>query len=315
MSLEPTAVAETSAKELPLVHAFVAVVAAGSFTKAAKRSGIDKSLLSRRVQALEDHLGVRLLQRTTRKIYVTDAGTSLYAAVADPLDSVAAALQRAAQPDELSGRLRVATLPAIAQEIVVPAVATMLQRHPAVAPEVRATDTMVDLIEEGIDVAIRVGRLADSSLVSRKLGTWSYTLCASPKWLAEHPEATTPESIADHWILYSDVPHSDLWQLESDDDRVQLRVRPLLVVDDGETQLEAVRQGLGVSSFLPTGVHAELREGSLVRVLPQWRVTGEYGIWAVYPHRALLPQRVREFIDIVAAQVAVLTRQWRAYTG
>ena len=308
-------VASEASKELPLLQAFVAVVAAGSFTKAAKRTRTDKSLLSRRVQALEEHLGVRLLQRTTRKIHVTEAGTALYTSVVEPLDTIVAALQRAAEPDELSGRLRVATLPGFSRQLVVPAVLEMRRRHPSVSVEVLADETMVDIVAEGVDVALRAGRLADSSLISRRIGSWRYVLVGSPSWVEAHPDVDTPEAIANHWVLYPNVPSADTWRLRRGDETVDVRVRPVLTIDEGATMIEAVTQGLGVTTFIPAYVQQHLERGELVRVLPDWSVDYELGIYAVYPHRALLPKRVSVFIDIVSELVAEREPDWRRYSG
>ncbi len=280
-SISNTTVVNEASKQLPLLQAFVSVVAAGSFTKAAKRTRTDKSLLSRRVQALEEHLGVRLLQRTTRKIHVTDAGTALYQSVVEPLDSIVAALQRAAEPDELSGRLRIATLPAIARQIAIPAVIEMQRRHPRVAVEVLADETTIDIVAEGVDVAFRVGRLADSSLISRRLGTWRYVLAASPAWVEAHPEVTTPEAVVDHWVLYSDVPSAESWRLRSGDSTVELRANPIVTIDEGQTLIEMVKQGVGVSTFIPTNIVDELERGELVRILPEWKVDSELGLFVV----------------------------------
>jgi DNA-binding transcriptional LysR family regulator len=307
-------VAVEASKELPLLQAFVAVVAAGSFTKAAKQVRTDKSLLSRRVQALEERLGVRLLQRTTRKIHVTDAGTALFEAVVEPLDTIVAALQRAAEPDELSGRLRVATLPGLSRQIVVPAVLEMRRLHPSVTVEVLADESVVDIVAEGVDVALRAGRLADSSFISRRVGTWRYVLVGSPSWVEAHPEVDTPEAIANHWVLYPNVPSADAWRLRRGDETVDVRVNPVLTIDEGTTMLEAVTQGLGVTTFIPAYVQQQLERGELVRVLPEWSVDNALGLFVVYPHRALVPKRVSVFIDIVSALVAQRESEWQLYS-
>lgn len=309
-----TTVVDFASKDVPLLQAFVAVAEAGSFTGAARRCGVDKSLLSRRVLALEESLGVRLLHRTTRKIHVTDAGVALHERVAAPLVDVLSALAAVAEPDELRGRLRVASIPAAAREVLVPAIQRLHVDSPNLEVEVRASEAMVDLVGLGIDVAIRFGRLADSSLTSRKLGRWGYVLCASPAWVQAHPEATTLEAIAKHWVLYTDVPRADQWPFRSGTETVELRVKPVLRVDDSATQLAAVEAGMGVSAFGSITVGDKLRSGELIRLLPQWRVETELGLYAVYPHRALLPRRVEAFVDAVAAVVREREPHWRAQT-
>ena len=312
--LDNFTVAESASKEIHLLQAFVAVVGAGSFTKAAKRSRIDKSLLSRRVQALEDQLGVRLLQRTTRKIHVTDAGTALYDSVAEPLEAIVAALAQAAEPHDISGRLRVSTLVGAVPQIVLPAVGEMRRRYPKVTVEILIGDAMVDLVSEGIDVGVRVGRLSDSSLISRRLGTWRYMLCASPDWVAAHRGVTTPEAIADHWVLHTDVPQAVTWRMHNSTRTVDVRVNPVISINEGQTLLEAVRAGLGVSAFPNMNVQHELERGEVVRVLPEWNIESEYGVFAVYPHRSLVPRRVSVFLDILTARVQELEPRWNEAT-
>lgn len=307
-------VAESTSKDVLLLQAFVAVVAAGSFSKAARRTSVDKSLLSRRVQALEERLGVRLLQRTTRRCHVTEVGRSLFDSVSAPLDSIATALVEAARHDGLSGRLRVATIPQLTRDVIGPVVKTMRQQHPRVTVDLRAEEAMIDLVGEGVDVAFRVGRLADSSLVSRKLGEWRYILCASPEWIAAHPEVDEPEDVASEWIMYSDVRQADVWRLNSDERTVELRLNPIASVDESTTLRELVRQGIGVSTLPPFMVADDLERGTLVRLLPAWSVDSTYGIYAVYPHRALVPERVQVFIELMAKRVAAEARRWSALT-
>ncbi len=308
-------VVDSSPKDVALLQAFVAVVAAGSFSAAARRTGIDKSQLSRRVRALEGELGVRLIQRTTRRQHVTDAGQSLYEAVRGPLDLIATALGAARQPDELAGRLRVATIPAMARQIIVPVSRSMLGDHPNVEIDLRAEESFVDLVGEGIDVAFRVGNLADSSLVCRRIGTWRYVLCASPAWVAAHRKVTTPAAIADHWVLYSDVPNADQWRMRRGEDAVELRVRPVLRVDDSSTLTECVLAGMGVGALSPLTASEHMARGELVRVAPDWIVDHTHGIFAVYPHRAFVPRRVEVYIERVTRRVRELEPHWSTLSG
>ena len=299
---------------LPLVHAFASVVAAGSFTKASRRTGVDKSLLSRRVQALEAALEVQLLVRTTRKLRVTDEGTALYASVSTQLDEVAAALGEASAGDKLRGRLVVATSPPLARQVVVPVVRRMRADHPHVLVDVRATESFVSLVDEGIDIALRMGRLKDSSLIARKLATARYVLVASKRWAADHPHVTSPEQLDGHWLLYTKVARADQWRFERGDQVLDVRVTPCVLVDEGHVLLESVRAGLGVGALFAMQVSEALRSGELVRVAPSWRVTHSIGIYAVYPNRTLMPRRAQTFLDMLDDQLDEMELMWRAQT-
>ncbi|MCH9684071.1 MAG: LysR family transcriptional regulator [Deltaproteobacteria bacterium] len=300
-----------STKSYAQLDAFVAVVSAGSFTLAARRTHCDKSLLSRRVRALEQALGIRLLNRTTRTLHVTEAGQALYSSVIGPMEQVARALVEVSEGDTLQGPVRMSTIPQLSGSVVIPVVARLRREHPEVQVRVQAREEIVDMVGQGLDVALRTGNLPDSNLVARRVGGWSYVLCATPQWVEEH-QPQHPQDLAPHWVLYADVPRADQWALQSGDERCALRVGSVLSTNNGWVVREAVRSGLGVSGF-PPFIAAELIErGDLVRVLPKWSVSGRHGIYAVYPHRGMLPRRVQVLIERLTAQVALVQPQWDA---
>ncbi len=305
--------AQTSTKSFVQLDAFVAVVNAGSFTLAARRTHSDKSLLSRRVRALEQTLGVRLLNRTTRTLHVTDAGQALYSAVVDPLERVAEALVEVADVDRLEGVVRMSTIPQLSREVVVPVVAGLRRDHPQVQVHVQAREQIVDMVGRGLDVALRTGNLPDSNLVARRLAEWSYVLCAAPQWVEQHrPEH--PEQLVRHWVLYDDLPRADQWVLQSGEQRLELRVGAVLQADNGAVVREAVLAGLGVSGFPPFVAQDLINRGDLVRVLPQWRISGRHGVYAVYPHRGMLSRRVQVLLDRIAERLALVQPGWDALT-
>ena len=203
----------------------------------------------------------------------------------------------------------------MARQIIIPVSQQMLADHPKVEIEVRAEEAFVDLIGEGIDVAFRLGNLADSSLVSKRVGSWRYVLCASADWAKRHPEVTTPAQVVEHWVLYSDVPNADQWRMRRDDEAIDLRVKPVFRADDSTTVLEAVRAGLGVGALAPNMVRELFDSGELVRVLPDWLVDHTHGIFAVYPHRAFLPRRVAVYIERVTERLQQLQPAWEALSG
>lgn len=296
---------------LPQLAAFVSVVSAGGFTAASRRSGVDKTLLSRRVRALEAALQVQLLHRTTRRLHVTEAGRALFDRVSAPLDDVADGLARANRSDRVAGVVRVATLPALGACLWGPVLDELMQDHPELRVEIRATETMVNLVEQGFDLAIRVGSMPDSSLIARRLCRWRYVLVASPRWVDAHPELEGPGDLLEHWLLYDDVPNASRWRFERGDEGVEVEVQSRLATDNSEILLGAVLAGLGVSAGAPFQVAEYLRRGELVRLLPEWRVVHQHGVFAVTPHRSYTPGRVEVVRDTVARHLARLEAQWR----
>lgn len=296
---------------LPQLAAFVSVVDAGSFTGAARRTGVDKTLLSRRVQSLEAALQVRLLNRTTRRIHVTEAGKALYERVSAPLGEVAEGLARATRSDVVRGLVRVATVPSLGPCLWGPVLQELMADHPELQVEIRGTETMVNLVEQGFDLAVRVGSMPDSSLIARRLCTWRHILVASPKWVEEHPEVVSPADLVEHWVLYDDVPNANRWRFERDDEAVEIRVESRLRTDNSEIQLGAVLAGLGVSATAPINLEGYLARGELVRILPEWRVVHQHGVYSVTPHRNYTPGRVEVVRDTCARHLEGLSARWR----
>lgn len=310
----PAADALASPALLPLVAAFVAVVDAGSYTAAARRTGLDKTLLSRRIRALEEALERRLLNRTTRTIHVTEAGRALYDRATGPLSDVFDAIGHVAASDRIRGKVRVATAPALSEEVWGPVLAELAREHPELEVEVRATETLVNMVEQGFDLAIRMGRLPDSSLVARKLATWRHVLCASPSWVERHPNIRTPADLAEHWVLYTDVPMATSWRFERADEGLLVRVGERYRTDNGQVMVTMLRQGLGVSALSPFQVIAPIERGELVRCLPEWRVDHQHGIYAVVPHAAYTPARIALVRETVARRVSEREAAWRKLT-
>jgi DNA-binding transcriptional LysR family regulator len=302
----------STTNRLPLLTAFVAVTHAHSFTRAAKRTGIDKSLLSRRVKALEDSLGVRLLNRTTRRLSLTDAGRSLFDRVVGALGEVQGALSEAAAPGPIAGKVKIAAIPALAGSVLVPVLAELRRVHPDLEVSIQATETFVNLVEGGFDLAIRAGNLPDSSLIARRLGELRYVLCGSPDWVARHPEVKTPADLVDHWVLFDAVPNATRWRFHRGDTGMEVQVARTLATNNGLVQLEAVRGGLGVAPMGPLVVAESFGRGDLVRVLPDWQVEGNYGIYGVTPHRTHLPARVVVLLAAIQRRIKELQPAWDA---
>lgn len=272
---------------------FATVVRERGLTAAAKALGISKQSVSHRVQRLEQSLGVRLLERTTRQIRPTEAG-ALYAERCAELATRIEDADREAQARHLepAGSLRVSSPVAFGRRVLVPVLDALLARHPALAVDLVLTDRMVRVMEEGFDVAIRTGALPDSSLVARRLGDVRLEVFASPQHLARHGRPRTVADLASASCLGTQAV--ERWVLG----RSTVRVRPRLVINDLDALLAATVRGLGVAR-LPDRLAADaLEAGALTRLFPRMTVPAG-AVHAVMPAGRYQPAKVRVFVDEV----------------
>jgi DNA-binding transcriptional LysR family regulator len=288
------------------VLTFTQVVRSGSFTAAARKLGIQKSGASRRVSALEESLGVRLLQRTTRALRLTDEGRVFYdhclRALAELEDGKLALGGTTATP---RGVLRV-TAP-LSFGFLGPFVAEFLQRWPEVEVELVCTDRVVDLVEEGFDVAIRAGKLPDSSLIARRIGSLPRFLVASPSYLRRKRQPRLPADLASHECVSFGTRRSS-WLLQSEGESIEVPVSSRLLVNDFDLLRQAVIAGLGIGLLPEPDCALPLTEGRLKRILPAW--TGvETPIHAVYPSSRHLSSKVKAFVDHLHARMGQPLRQ------
>lgn len=299
---------------------FTTIVDAGSLTAAADRLEVAKSAVSRRLKDLEARLGVQLLQRTTRTMKLTDAGRELYQRVGPLLDDLAAA--EAATTDvhcDLAGKLRLSVPTTFGHRHLTPALRDFCSEHPDVELDLAFNDRRVDLVDEGFDLAIRIGELDDSSLIARRLATTTQVVCASPLYLERHGEPTTPTDLLDHrclvYTLRSDPTGWPYRVRPTEEDPSppwqSVAIRPFLRANSGDFLADAARAGRGVVMEPDFIVHADLRSGSLVRLLDRGFEWSTLGIWAVYPPTRFVSRRVRAFIDFLAARFAG-TPPWAA---
>jgi DNA-binding transcriptional LysR family regulator len=293
------------------LQAFVAVVEAGSFTGAAERLDTAKSAISRRVSALEERLGVQLLRRTTRTLSLTDTGSSFYeqsARILADLEEAESAAQQ--EHGELRGTLRIALPVSFGVRHMCKPIAAFSRRHPRIRFDLDLNDRRVDLIEEGMDLAVRIGHLQDSSLIARKLFDVNMVVCASRQYLATRGEPRTPAELRDHdCLVYSHLPEPATWRWEDADGSPQrIDLQPVMQAGSGDFLTNAAAHGLGIV-IQPTFIAAEaIRRGNLVPILEnvRWPVTPAY---VVYPPTRHLSYRVRAFIDFLAARFAGVP-QW-----
>lgn len=290
---------------LALLQTFVAVAEAGSFTAAADRLGLSRAMTSRHVQVLEDRLGVRLLHRTTRRVSPTEPGLGylerarrLLAEFADAETEVRG--ERAAP----RGTLRVNAPVSFGRSHLAAALPPFLARYPDLSVELTVNDRVVDLIEEGYDVAVRIGRLADSSLVARRLGSVMVRLAASPGYLARCGTPAGPADLAGHaWLCYaysSGIGSGALRRLTHADGReVSVRVGGPLTANNGDILAEAAAGGAGIVAEPDFILDPYLADGRLVTVLPGWGIP-DLGIYAVHHQSRHVAAKVRTFVDHLA---------------
>lgn len=275
---------------------FAIVVREGSFTRAARLLGVTKQTASERIGKLEGQLGVRLLERTTRRLRVTEAGAT-YAerctAIAAQVEDANLEVQR--KQSEPVGVLKVSAPVLYGRRYLAPVVASYLRRYPKMKVELSLSDRRVNFVEESVDVAIRVGPLDDSTLTARRLGDTRVYYVASPKYLAAHG-APTARTLKQARTV--GVRAHETWEVGG----VAVRVEPQLVVNDLEVACEAVKAGIGVGR-LPVIVCREAVVAGKLKVLFRGVAALERAVFAVYPSRQYLPAKVRHFVDALAAEV------------
>jgi DNA-binding transcriptional LysR family regulator len=289
---------------LGTMEAFAAVVESGSFSAAARRLRTSKSLISRQVAALEAQLGARLFHRTTRSLTLTEEGRGYHAQVVRILGDIAEAnLSVSALQAAPRGRLRIAAPMSFGYLHLAPAIPDFLTLYPEVEIDLTMNDRTVDLIAEGVDLAVRLGRLTDSSLVARRLAPVRRAVCASPTYLKLHGTPQTPDDLTQHQCLcYSNLSMSDEWRFIRADGTIwPVEVRGRLHADNGDALREAALKDLGLI-YLPSFIIGrDLQAATLVSVLTDY-VQQDASVYAVYPHARHLSPKVRAFIDFMASR-------------
>ncbi|CCG07373.1 LysR family transcriptional regulator [Pararhodospirillum photometricum] len=283
------------------LQAFVRVVEEGSFSGAARRLGSSTSAISRQVAQLEAGLGVRLLQRTTRSLTLTEAGQGYYQRVSQALsdldDADRAVRQLQASP---RGVLRINAPVSFGVRHLVPALGAFREVAPEITLDLTLNDHFVDLIDEGVDVAVRIGRLPESDLVARRLAPVRRMVCGSPAYLAAHGTPATPDDLTGHACLsYANVSMTEEWRfVRSDGTSWPLTLSGPLRANNGDALLEAALAGLGLA-VLPTFIAGPaVQAGRVVEVLPGF-LPDHGAVHAVYPTPRHLSPKVRCFVDFL----------------
>lgn len=287
------------------MRVFTGVVDAGSFVAAAENLGMSKAAVSRYVSDLEQRLGVRLLHRTTRKLSLTQEGELFLARCREILASIdASEAELSTRTDSASGLLKISVPVSFGIRHLAPLWSEFLAAHPRMSLDVQLADRVIDLVDEGFDLAVRIARLPDSSLVSRKLASTRLVLCASPAYLERRGAPQHPSELPQHEILgYSLLSMGDQWQFQGPEGPVTVKVRPRIWTNNGDTCVAAALSGTGIQLQPTFLVARELAAGELVEVLPQYRSV-ELGIYAVYPTRKFVLPKVRALVEYLSDKLA-----------
>lgn len=285
---------------------FVRVVQAGSFSAAARQLGLPTSTVSTRVARLERRLGVTLLQRTTRRLHLTEAG-SLYFEHASTglgyLMEAEAALDEARQQPQ--GTLKMTAPADLGDALLGHLLAETQARYPALSLELWLTERYVDLVAEGVDVAIRMGELRDSSLIAKSLGTIQWALFASPAYLQQAAPITSPVELAQHPCVQFTPMGRHHWELQRGTNEIRVPLPGQVLVNNIGVVKTMVESGQGVA-LLPTFIcQAAVRQGGLQRLLPEWRGQAD-AVHLVYPKQRFMPPKLRGFIDLAVTALKPL---------
>jgi DNA-binding transcriptional LysR family regulator len=285
--------------KLNCMRAFVSVVESGGFSESARRLGVSKALISKQINQLEESLNVRLLHRTTRKVSPTSSGQAYFEQcrpILNDLDELDAFLQ--ASDASLKGEIRIAAPITYAEMHLIPIISLYARQNPEVTIKLDLTDRFVNLVEERIDLAIRIGDLEESSLVSRRIGEIRMLLCASPAYLQQYGAPGSIQALAEHHcVLDSNYPEGNHWHLVSGDTVQSVRIHDQIQVNNARAASDLVIDGSGIG-YLPSFVVEEnIQQGKLVQVLENYS-SSAIAINAVYLHRKHLSPKVRRLMDL-----------------
>ena len=287
---------------LQAITAFVTVVEAGSFARAAQRLDASVSAVSRHVAELEAHLDARLLNRTTRRLSLTEAGAAFHERCVQLLADLEEAEQGASQGGATPrGTLKLTCPITYGVRMLAPAIAAFVARHAQVRVDVELSDHAVDLVDEGIDLAVRIGAIRSQFLVARRIGSTTLVCCASPDYLARHGTPRAPEDLSRHACLtYEYAPVRNQWRFASPDGSERaVRVAGPIHANNGRMLVALAAQGAGIALEPDFIVTPEVADGRLVPILGDWTPPA-IPIHAAYPSRRHLSAKVRAFVDFLA---------------
>ncbi|MCG7927770.1 MAG: LysR substrate-binding domain-containing protein [Candidatus Thiodiazotropha taylori] len=285
---------------LPYIEIYAAVVDRGSFTAAAEALGISKPVVSKQVSQLEQRLGVQLLHRTTRRLHMTEAG-EVFARYAKNIVAASQEAEESVLPlqSEPAGKLRLSAPESLAISLLPDALFEFQQLYPKIEVDLHTSGSFVDLIEEGIDVALRVGSMEDSSLIARRLMSCHFHICASPEYWNKRGKPIHPNDLKSHnCLVYSQSRKADIWSFRDDKtgEEIHVKVQGNLKSSAGNIILDAGLKGQGVFIAPSYMVEQAFTNGKLQQVLESYAISST-GLFSVYPYSKMVSRKVRVFID------------------
>lgn len=277
---------------------FAEVARSGSMSAASRKLHISPAMVGQYIAALEERLGMRLLNRTTRKQKLTDFGNSYLEQCHDILERVAASeIQAEGLQNSFSGKLRLTAPLTFGTEQLVPA----LQRYRDIAPDVEIdlilTDRVIDLVDEGIDLAFRIGKLNDSTMIGRPLMPYRMAICASPDYLKKYGTPHHPDELSEHHLISLTVSSRSPWTLSKGHERIEVPLHSKLTINNGQALRMAARAGLGIVMQPEILLSEDIESGKLIRLFQEWH-TGERQIWLLYLRDKKMTPKLRAFINV-----------------
>jgi DNA-binding transcriptional LysR family regulator len=283
------------------INEFVSVAECGSFTKAAEQLGISTAQVSRQISAMEKRLSTKLMYRTTRKVTLTEAGSDYYQQCRSILDALEAAQQQVLdQQHTTKGLIKLTAPVTFGEQAIAPIVNDFVMDHPDVTIQMNLTNTMVDLVADGYDLAIRLGELENSSMMAKRLTTRALFVCASPDYLSRNGAPYTLSELDQHNCLQG---NHDYWRFIEDGHAKHLKVRGSIKSNSGLALVDAALKGIGLIQLPDYYVRPYLTSGQLIPLLKGYQEARD-GVWAVYPNTKHLTLRVRRLIDFIADRLS-----------
>lgn len=278
---------------------FVRIAATNNISQAGQEFGLSPAVASSHVNKLEEGLGVRLVHRTTRKVSLTEEGIDFLPHAEEVLATIETARASIGVGNVLpQGTLRITAPASFGRMHLLPALKEFLALHPRLSIDLRLTDSIVDLVEGGFDIAIRNSELKDSSLIARKLAFDKRIICASPDYITNYGRPESPEDLNNHHCIK--LMGQENWLFDTPDGEMNINTKGNLRTDHGEASRDACVHGLGIALTATWCVYKQIESGELLQILEDYPLASESAIWAVYPSSRLLAPKVRAFIDYFA---------------
>ncbi len=286
------------------LEVFIAVARAGSFAKAGRRLRMSPPAVTRAISSLEARLGARVFNRTTRSLAITEAGQRFLVSAERIISDLEFAEKEAVGDTAVpQGHLTMTASVTFGRSALAPIVSDFLVQHPSVSVSVMLLDRVVNLVEEGIDIAVRIGPLPDSSLIAKQVGTVHRILVASPSYLAEHGIPTIPSDLRSHAIIaFTSLMQNGEWRYRKNQKLGSVSLTPRFEINDAVTSIQAAEAGQGITNALSYMVAAQIRVGTLVPILPSYTLEPQ-PVHLVHPHAKLVAPKIRAFIDFASPRL------------